>query len=192
MSGVRPRLSGLSTHLPSLRSSFTAAGSLASTAVIRSLYFGPEPRMASDVAADGRFATRTTAGAGVGFCFAAAALGFGAAFDLSTIVFAGSAAVFAGSGSVFAASVAGFAGSITGFAGSAIGTSTFGASGAFATGAGAGAFAAGGGAGVVSRGAPCAAGIPPGRFGSFIGSYGDTVSVAIFPTPAMTEGSTSM
>src|ERR1043165_6469895 len=169
MSGVRPRLSGLSTHLPSLRSSFTAAGSLASTAVIRSLYFGPEPRMASDVAAGGRFATRTTAGAGVGFCFAAAALGFGAAFDLSTIVFAGSAAVFAGSGSVFA--VAGFAGSITGFAGSAIGTSTFGASGAFATGAGAGAFAAGVGAGVGFRGGTFVAGIVPGRVGSFIGSY---------------------
>src|ERR1051326_3649405 len=172
MSGVRPRLSGLSTHLPSLRSSFPAGGSLASTAVIRSLYFGPEPRMASDVAAGGRFATRTTAGAGVGFCFAAAAaLGFCGAFDLSTIVFAGSAAVFAGSGSVFAASVAGFAGSITGFAGSAIGTSTFGASGAFATGAGAGAFAAGVGAGVGFRGGTFVAGIVPGRVGSFIGSY---------------------
>src|SRR5258708_35657794 len=41
MSGVTPRASALSGHLPNARSSWTPAGSAAITAVIRSLYFGP-------------------------------------------------------------------------------------------------------------------------------------------------------
>src|SRR5258705_5786729 len=168
MSGVLPRLSGLSTHLPSVNSSFTAATSRASTAVMRSLYFGPEPSTKSEAAGEGR-AARTTVGTGPCFCFAAAALGF-----------TGSFTVFAGSGIAFAGSVTAFTGSVTAFAGSAAGAdwaraagagfgagvSTFAGAGV-STFAGAGALATGAGAGAGFLGATFIAGAA-GPVGCFI------------------------
>src|SRR6185369_3710104 len=192
MSGVLPRLSGLSTHLPSLSSSFTAATSRASTAVMRSLYFGPEPSMKLEEAGDG-CAARTTLGAGACFCFAAAVLGFADSLTVLT----GSGAALTGSVTVFTGSTTGFGGSATAFAASTIGAGasvfagavawTFAAAGA-STFAGAGALATGAGAGFL--GATFIAGA--GRVCCFTGSYCAMASMAIFSIADWIEGSTTI
>src|SRR5439155_7506985 len=69
MSGVAPLVSGLSAHFPSLSSSDTPSASRYSTAVMRSLNFGPATDFGSNAGAAGTFgaaAMRVGAGLALG------------------------------------------------------------------------------------------------------------------------------
>ena len=117
-----PLLSGLSTHRPSAMSSFTPALSPFTTALIRSLYFGPG-RPGAAASGAGRSMVRawigpgrSTPGAGAGLAAAATAgISAGATFGSTAACGGGSgaAACFAGSAGVAVACAAAPGGAAT-------------------------------------------------------------------------------
>src|SRR5688572_19037547 len=115
-SGVRPRLSGLSGHLPKERSSCTPAASRYMTAVMRSAYFGPGADGPARSGAD--TGTRTgaeatfAAGGGVGADGALATGGGGAGGG----AFATATGVTSALGTSLATAIAGAAGFAGAFA----------------------------------------------------------------------------
>src|SRR5688500_1117647 len=122
-SGVRPRLSGLSAHLPKARSSSTPAASRYMTAVIRSAYRGPgaEGPARKGVAVTGTAATLATGGGG-GAAFAAGGGGGGGGGAFATAT-GGFSSAFGTSLATAIAGAAGFAGVFARLAGNGAGIS---------------------------------------------------------------------